>query len=187
MSRRTVVGGLLALLALSLLAALAPGEETWALGVESPRRQSIPTLTHTPGPATATATAEATATGTADEPAVSPTQAAPGDVEETIPAPVPTLISLSTPVPSPAPGAPTRPPTETAEDASDDDDLTSPRPPATARSTPSPVGDRALEVTPFVYSSQPLAGARCLGDLIVMGLGLLLLIVGLHLVKKRQA
>lgn len=182
MDRKTFFAALAAILALSLLGALAPGEEAWAVVGQSPGRQSIPTLTHTPGPATATVetTAEATATasGGTDEP---PTPAAPGDAAST-PEPVPTLITLWTPAASPESGA-TSPPVATVE-GDPDDVSTGPRTPTPGRPAPSPTADWAVEASPFTSSTLPLGGAQCLGDLLVMGLGLLALVAGLALLRK---
>ncbi len=180
MNTKRCVGALAALVVLSLLTVLAPGEEAWAVEGQSPRWQSIPTLTHTPGPATATVEATETVTRATGEPAAPDV---PDDAAST-PRPAPTLVPVQTFVPSPASEV-TVSPVATVEGESDEVSII-PQTPTAGWPAPSPTADWVVESTPFTSLSMGLGGTRCLGDLLVMGLGLLALIAGLALLRKRE-
>lgn len=172
MKRRTVLLILSICLLAGGLSLLSPGEGAWATPAQNPQRQSIPTLTPTP----------------ANSP---PPPATPGDT----PPPVETASLPSPALPSPPPASPSPPvvtqaagdetslPTATEEEKAETATSTPASTPAPSN-TPRKPGATMTPLAPPVPASA--FGTQSAIDLIVMGSGLALLVIGLILIWRRR-
>ncbi len=149
-------------------------QTTWATPTQNPQRQSIPTLTPTPAdsppPPPTTPGEPPPPVETPAAPASSPTQSSPSAL------PSPTVTPQVAGDETPQPTATEREKTETAT--------------STPASTPTPLSITRIAETPATPPAPPVSasafGIRSVVDLMVMGLGLALLVIGLILIWRHR-
>jgi len=192
--RKRVLTILLAYLLTSGLYLLSPGEGAWAVPGQNPNRQSCPSRTPTPAATLTPGTATATPVGT--------TVPQPPSGEPSLPLPLPaetvTPLFLTLFPPTATPTATPRATwesvlwqTATAEEGGVLAGSTSPTPVEMGQPTPSrtPISaEVGTAITPVASPSLGSAlGASACVDLLVIGIGLVLLVIGLILVGRRRA
>jgi hypothetical protein len=185
--RRTAFIILLAYLLTSGLYLLTPGEEAWAVPGQNPNRQSSPTRTPTPG--------ATPSPGRATPPAEAPAPVSP-PVRFPLPLPAETLTPLFRTLfpPTATPRAtwvevPDQ--TESAQGGILSTRSPSPTPldivqPTLASTRASELGEMMRTPTSSQYLQSTLRGSDIV-DLVVLGIGLILLLAGLVLVGRRRA
>jgi hypothetical protein len=168
MRRKTVFTILVAYLLVSGVYLLSPGEAAWAVPGQNPNRQSSPTRTSTPAATLPPGTETAPPAGTG----------VPQPPSRPLPLPAETVTPLFLTLFPPTATPQATPegnlwPTETVEER------TGPTP------GPSPIRGGTVQPTPSSTSSAEVAMAISAGmcvDLLVIGAGLVILVVGLILV-----
>jgi hypothetical protein len=184
MKRKTVFTILVAYLLVSGIYLLAPGEAAWAVPGQNPNRQSSPTRTPTPAATPAPGTETAPPAGTS----------VPQPPSRPLPLPAETVTPLFLTLFPPTATPQATPegnlwPTETVEERTGPTPGPSPMPGGTVQPTPLSTSSTevAVAITPVIYPSLGDAiGAGMCVDLLAIGAGLVILVVGLILVGREQ-
>ncbi len=175
---------LVAYLLTSGLYLLSPGEAAWAVPGQNPHRQSSPTRTPTP--------AVTLTPGAATAPPVGTTIAQPLSRPLPLPAETVTPLFLTLFPPTATPGATLEGilwPTDTVGEGARPTLRPSPIPGGTVQPTPlsTSSAEVAMAITPVAYPSlRDAIGASTCVDLLMIGAGLVILVVGLILVGREQ-